>query len=726
VRAAEVGARPADTPLKCLRRGHEPLIGVVHICGGIHVQEARDTAGVTTRLILTYVRRRLGDDGVDRLLTIAGETRPRELLEDERSWSSYDQKVALFEAAQELTGDPLVARRIGESLLQERVAAPLRMVVAALGSPQQVLRSVAKANVKFSTNSQMRSLESRPGHAVVTYRVLDGYTPNLHDCLYTQGIITQATVLFGLPPASVEESTCQVEGAEECRFVVTWSRLRSPLGRGRRHREQVRDAEIEALREQVTDLQHTVADLVSSDDLDDVLRRIASRASAAVRGQRFLLAVRLDEEDTDRIHSDGFGVAEAEHLGAALLALRPGVVPAPDVLVADVASAARSYGRLAAYLPTGTGFLPAEQVQLDAYARLAAAALDASTALALARDHAAVSEALLTSAHLLTEAEDESSIAQLVAASVPSVLGASSASVRLWDPAERALVTAGVHGFSTELAERSWELTIPLDRTPEVRAMLEDARPRLYTPEDDDPFVRDQLAGFGHAAVAVVPILTRGEFLGVVFANFSPEDPPPRRETLFRGMTGLADQAGLALANVRLLDRTRHQATHDALTGLANRVLFHELLDAALAGGRRSGARTAVCYLDLDGFKRVNDTLGHAAGDELLVEVAERLRASVRASDAIARLAGDEFAVLLRDVTSEADAAGVAAKIVGAIGAPFALQQELVGIGVSVGVAIAPDHGQTPDELLRAADTAMYAAKVAGSTYRMGEPLVAG
>jgi diguanylate cyclase (GGDEF)-like protein len=687
------------------------------------VQEARDTAGVTTRLILTYVRRQLGDDGVARLLALAGETRPREVLEDERNWSSYQQKVALFEAAQELTGDPFVARHIGESLLQEQIAAPLRMVVSALGSPQQVLRSVAKANVKFSTNSQMRSLESRPGYAVVTYRVLEGYTPQRHDCLYTQGIITQVTVLFGLPPATVEEATCQVDGAEECRYVITWSRLRSPLGRGRRHREQVRDAEIEALREQVTDLQRTVADLVSSDDLDAVLGRIASRASAAVRGQRFLLAVRLDDEDADRIHSDGFGAAEAEHLGAALLALRPGLVPAPDVLVADVTSASRRYGRLAAYLPPGTGFLPAEQVQLDAYASLAAAALDASTALALARDHAAVSEALLTSAHLLTEAEDEAVIAQLVAASVPSVLGASSASVRLWDETDRALVTAGVHGFSPELAERSWELTISLDRTPELRAMLEDAGPRLYTPDDDDPFVRDQLAGFGHAAVAVVPILTRGELLGVVFANFAPEDPPPRRETLFRGLTGLADQAGLALTNVRLLDRTRHQATHDALTGLANRVLFHELLEAALAGGRRSGTRTGVCFLDLDGFKRVNDTLGHAAGDELLVEVAVRLRASVRASDATARLAGDEFAVLLRDVSSEEAAAAVAAKIVAAIGEPFELQGELVGIGVSVGVAIAPAHGRTPDELLRAADTAMYAAKVTGSTHRIGTPV---
>jgi diguanylate cyclase (GGDEF)-like protein len=689
------------------------------------VQEARETAGVTTRLILTYVRRRLGDDGVARLLELAGETRPLEVLEDERSWSTYAEKIALFDAAEELLGDPLVSRHIGESLLRERIGAPLRMVVSALGSPQQVLRSVAKANVKFSTNSQMRSLESRPGHAVVTYRVLDGYPPHRHDCLYSQGIITQATVLFGLPPATVEESSCQVEGAEECRYVVTWSRLRSPLGRGRRHREQVREAEVEALREQVTDLQRTVADLVSSDDLDAVLRRIATRASAAIRGQRFLLAVRIEGEDTDRIHSDGFGVEEAERRGAELLELPPGVVPAADVLVADVSSATRRYGRLAAYLPTGTGFLPAEQIQLDAYASLAAAALDASTALALARGHAAVSEALLSAAHQLTDADDEGSIAQLVAEAVPSVLGASSASVRLWDPDGGALVTAGVHGFPPELAERSWELRISLARTPEVRAMLEEAGPRLYTAEDDDPFVRDQLAVFGHASVAVVPILTRGEFLGVVFANFGPEDPPPRRERLFRGLTGLADQAGLALTNVRLLDHTRHQATHDALTGLANRVLFHELLDAALAAGERAGTRTAVCYLDLDGFKRVNDTLGHAAGDELLVEVAERLRTSVRASDRLARLAGDEFAVLLRDVGSAEAAGGVAAKIVAAIAAPFEVHGARFDISVSVGVAIAPEDGRTPDELLRAADAAMYEAKATGSTHRLWEALAA-
>jgi diguanylate cyclase (GGDEF)-like protein len=683
------------------------------------VPEARDTAGVTTRLILSYIRRKFGDEGVTRLLDLAGETRPLAVLEDERSWSSYAEKIALFDAAEQLTGDRSVARDIGESVLEEQLAAPVRLLIGALGSPHQVLKSVAKANVKFSTNSQMRCLESRPGRAIVTYRVVDGYTPHRHDCLYTQGILVQVPALFGLPPASIDEVECQIAGAAACRHVVTWSPQRSRFGRDRRARELLRQAEIDALREQVTDLQETVADLVASDELDEVLGRIATRASAAVRGQRFLLAVRLDGEETVRIHSDGLDEDVAVQLGAKLLAGARPEIPQPDVLVSEVASSTHRYGRLAAYLPEGTGFYPAEQAQLDAYARLAAAALDSATALSSARENSQVSEALLHLTHQLAQEGSEASIAQLVVEAVPSVIGATSSSLRLWDPQDRSLRTAGVHGLSPELATRSWSLEITPELAPDLREMIERPEPRLYTSQDEEAFVRDQLEAFGHAFVAVVPIVARGEFLGVVFANWGVDDPPPRHETLFRGLTGLADQAGLALASVRLLERTRHQATHDPLTGLANRVLFHEHLQAALAATRRSGTLAAVCYLDLDGFKRVNDTRGHAVGDELLVAVADRLQATVRTSDGVARLAGDEFAVLLREVESIEAAGLVAGKLVDAIAEPYTIHGEELHVGVSVGVALAPSHGETPDDLLRAADAAMYEAKEHGSTHRI-------
>ena len=164
---------------------------------------------------------------------------------------------------------------------------------------------------------------------------------------------------------------------------------------------------------------------------------------------------------------------------------------------------------------------------------------------------------------------------------------------------------------------------------------------------------------------------------------------------------------------VALLSRTLHaveeQATHDQLTGLANRRLFHRRWEQTLS---TAGGPSALLYVDLDGFKPVNDSLGHDAGDTLLVGVAGRLRLMVRAGDVVARLGGDEFAVIL-PWTDEPTAAEVAERIVAALAEPFLVDGRPVYIGASVGVAAAPP-GADPDTELRRADGAMYAAKTAG------------
>ena len=167
------------------------------------VEAARETAGVTTRLIVTYVRERHGDRGVQRLLELAGEARPTVVLEDEGTWSTYAEKISLFEAAAEVTGNPQVARRMGESLLDLQLVGTLRLAVAALGSPQQVLRSIARANGKFTTSATMRCELAERGRGMVTYQLHPEHTPSYHDCQYTQGLLTQATVLFGLPAATI-------------------------------------------------------------------------------------------------------------------------------------------------------------------------------------------------------------------------------------------------------------------------------------------------------------------------------------------------------------------------------------------------------------------------------------------------------------------------------------------------------------------------------------------
>jgi diguanylate cyclase (GGDEF)-like protein len=159
----------------------------------------------------------------------------------------------------------------------------------------------------------------------------------------------------------------------------------------------------------------------------------------------------------------------------------------------------------------------------------------------------------------------------------------------------------------------------------------------------------------------------------------------------------------------------RHQAMHDALTGLANRKLFVAEVETAIARARRAERTVSVLYLDLDHFKAINDTLGHSAGDDLLRQVAKRLVQALRATDIVCRMGGDEFTILLPEIKSPRDAAVVAAKLVQAIDDPFVLGDEVVQISASVGVALYPEHGAKADTLIQVADSAMYEAKALGN-----------
>ena len=163
-------------------------------------------------------------------------------------------------------------------------------------------------------------------------------------------------------------------------------------------------------------------------------------------------------------------------------------------------------------------------------------------------------------------------------------------------------------------------------------------------------------------------------------------------------------------------DLLQTQATHDPLTGLANRAALLDEITRALSAGRRSGRATAVLMLDLDRFKDVNDTLGHAAGDDLLVVATSRIEDVVRAGDLVARPGGDEFVIVMRDLHDPGEAVRAAGRLVAAFRAPFTLAGAELYATASVGVAIATDAADAADagDLLREADTAMYAAKEQG------------
>jgi diguanylate cyclase (GGDEF)-like protein len=168
--------------------------------------------------------------------------------------------------------------------------------------------------------------------------------------------------------------------------------------------------------------------------------------------------------------------------------------------------------------------------------------------------------------------------------------------------------------------------------------------------------------------------------------------------------------------------KVAHMALHDALTGLPNRVLFNERLEQALARAKR-GEIVAAHLFDLDNFKAVNDTLGHPAGDKLLQMAADRLRGLVRGMDTIARMGGDEFAIVQLDLSEMADATSLAHRVIGRISEPYEIEGHRVVIGASVGISISRGDDMTPDQLIRSADLALYRAKGDGrGTFRFFEP----
>jgi diguanylate cyclase (GGDEF)-like protein len=672
---------------------------------------ARETSGTMTALIVQYVRRLGGDEAVERVLARSGVQRTVAELEDEAGWSTYEDKIALWQAAAVELGDPIVSRHMGETILETRVGTPLRLLLRGFGSPGMVLSKVAKVCPKFSTVATMQAIEHSRRHIVVSYELDSGKPPHRLDCESTIGLLSAAGPLFGLPLLDVEHVECQVQGAPKCIYVVRWPirhRLRL-FGRKRAHLEE----RVESLSAQVESLQSIAADLVSSHDTTEVLDRIVTRAARAVSAQRYVLAVRTRDGGPIAVHYDGFVEAEAEAVGAALLA--------EDVadddesrIVIDVASARRHYGRLAAFYD-GQWFFREERQVLAAYARSAAAALDAATALESVREREETATALLELARSLASISEPDQVAQQVADAMVPVLGASRAVVGVYDAPTNAILVKGSHGLDDWQRELLSVIPLGQHRDDALTEWLDAPEP-LFTERGNERAAigRAMLEALDVDAMATVAVRRHGEMLGIASVFFDDVNTiGPEREMLLERMSAVADQAATALENARLLGRAQHQATHDELTSLPNRVLFERAVDRALESAS-DDAPVGLLFVDLDGFKAVNDRFGHDAGDALLVEAARRMSASLRAGDVIARLGGDEFTVLLPGASVEV-AKDIARRLADALHEPIALPHGHVTISACIGIAVAPDDAAEFKPLLRAADGAMYDAKRLGT-----------
>jgi len=652
-----------------------------------------------------------GEQAVRDVLRVAGSTRTVEYLTDITNWIAYDEAVALWQAGGRVTHHPQFARAVGVDAAQRLGSSQIAAMLRSLGSPERAYGAVAQGAAKFSTVTELKVTQAGPGHVQVVAVAVEGFPRSVEHCAWTTGLLTCQPVLFGLEPAVVEHEECQAMGAERCVYEVRWDAIPEHGASDDSGELAALRHQLDAMKERLRSVFATASDLIGVDDLDAVLARITARAALEVRAIRYLLAVRVEPNGELHTHHKGFEEEEvAEHLDG-LLAADPESHP-ESWLVVPVASTRRQYGRLLALRGPGQSFLPEERELFEVYARYAASALDGASALAQAKEQGDQAGALLSLARALAAAGTSGEVARRLANAVPLVVDCDRVGVCLWDATRGELVRHAVttYGGETEPEPAVW--------TPTPGSWLE----RMLEHPQAEPLFVDQTVRegglqaiheqFGIAAAILVPLMTADSFLGLLIVSVfdRPERLKPNPDLLDR-LSGVAAQATTALQNGHLLDEMTHQALHDQLTGLANRVQFTDKLRRALDRGRAEVHPVTLLYLDLDGFKPVNDEFGHDVGDELLVAVAKRLASCTRSEDTVARLGGDEFAVLIDSQTAAGDAEEVSERLAAALTRPFMIGGHQLRLGASIGQAVFPIDAETPDGLLRCADAAMFAVK---------------
>jgi diguanylate cyclase (GGDEF)-like protein len=665
-------------------------------------------AGTLSSVLVRRMRRTLGEEGLMQLLERSGSKRTVAYLDDLTNWISYDEAMALFAAAAELTGDPQIARRVGEETVAQHAGTPVATLMRSLGSPDAIYSAMAQAGSKFTTASVLEAVEVTPGRAVIREQAAPGFNRTVAHCDWAKGLLSQPTVLFGLPPANVEESTCQARGDDCCLYEVTWDADLAAKTADPAEHVVVLESQLSAMTERLDSVYATATDLIADSDLDSVLVRITERAATAVRAPRYLLALRTDEDSGIHCHYSGFEEDEANELAHRLLESPDEKLPR-TWLAADVSSHRRSYGRLVAM--GDTSFFEQERYLLELYARYAASALDGATALDEAKRGHEEARALLELARALAAATTSDEVAQRLVDAVPEVVDCDRVSVWLWEDDAREL---SCQASSGDAQPEAYELRISPDDTAHLAALLADPQPKplFFDLNSDDDLLRNQLNQYGGVALIIAPIVARGEFLGTLSVSVTtePDRLQPRRDLLDR-LSGVVAQAASALQTARLVDKVTHQAQHDGLTGLANRAVFGERMEQALATAGESDEPVGLFFVDLDDFKNVNDEWGHHAGDEVLCEVARRLLTTVRASDTVARLGGDEFAIVLSGVEDNSVVDAAAERVLRAFDEPFLVGDDPLRLGASVGRAVWPDDAAELEALMRHADAEMYRAK---------------
>jgi len=512
--------------------------------------------------------------------------------------------------------------------------------------------------------------------------------------------------LFGLPVGDVTEEECCCDGASHCGFRVRWE----PTADASRERDyfetrcRLFEARLEAL-------QHTVAQLVSAPDPVEGLSAIVDAAARAVFAPSFVLTIDAPHSCSQRTLSIGVDGTSAERIGREITEQSGRDVPGR--LVVEVASTRMQYGWLAAIDPGARRFLFQERAILSSYADLAAAALDSASALEESRRQTATKGALLDLSRSLSRTLSTEVIASELVRAVPKVLDCDRSMVLLTDPDTGQTSIAATHGYPTATAEKLESIRFPPSAVESLESDVwyYDAAAIADLQSSYGLALTDQTIAVVSAPMLAGDVTVGGLLVSVISGKERLFDDPELADAL----RGLAGQGAMAISNARLIDQMRYQALHDALTGLPNRLLVLDRAEQILTRARREGTGVGALFIDLDGFKEINDSLGHAVGDKMLIALAERFRAAMREGDTIGRLGGDEFVALLQGESLENGADLAAKRLLEAASEPFECAdggRQQLAVTASIGVALGDRN--SAEELLRDADIALYQAKNTG------------
>jgi diguanylate cyclase (GGDEF)-like protein len=317
---------------------------------------------------------------------------------------------------------------------------------------------------------------------------------------------------------------------------------------------------------------------------------------------------------------------------------------------------------------------------------------------------------LVTLSRDLADTMDPHLVGERMARHLAEVSGAARCVISSWDrPADAVLTYAAYPPDLTGVLEPLYHLS----DYPMTRSVLGGKHP--FAMHVDDPGAdADEVALMRHdgqTALVLLPLVAKGDTIGLI--ELTRDGLPFSERDMMLAFT-FASEAAMALENARLYEQLHHQAFHDPLTRLANRALFTDRLEHALARGQRLHKRLAVLFIDVDDLKTVNDRLGHQKGDAVLGAVGDRLRLCLRDADTAARIGGDEFAVLLEDLEEAEEAEVAARRILDVMSQPIAVNGTLITTGVSIGICTTGLGLETADVVMRNADFAMYQAKMLG------------